>query len=270
MSDIRSIADLIPDARNANKGTERGRYMLEQSLREAGAGDVTLSDDYPACPGQTYIYILADPVTAQIRYVGKANAPYERLRAHYWGCGRGETHSQRWIAQLKSQGIWPVLGVIDMATKENWRAREKYWVAYFRGKGVPLTNIAAGGNGAPMTMPEETKAKMRKSCAGWHQPEEARRKISEARKGMVFPALHRMRLSQKKKEYFSDEQNTYNLSRYWAVLTDAKAREVRRLALTEKVSQSVIAQAYGVPQSTISEIKRGKRYKHAFAKKAHE
>ncbi len=36
--DIRSIDDLTPDARNANLGTERGRYMLEQSIREVGAG----------------------------------------------------------------------------------------------------------------------------------------------------------------------------------------------------------------------------------------
>ena len=36
--EIRSIDDLTPDAKNANRGTERGRYMLEQSLRETGAG----------------------------------------------------------------------------------------------------------------------------------------------------------------------------------------------------------------------------------------
>jgi hypothetical protein len=30
--------DLASDPHNANKGTERGRYMLEQSLRECGAG----------------------------------------------------------------------------------------------------------------------------------------------------------------------------------------------------------------------------------------
>ena len=27
-----------PDTKNANKGTERGRYMVEASLRETGAG----------------------------------------------------------------------------------------------------------------------------------------------------------------------------------------------------------------------------------------
>lgn len=32
------IADLIPDDKNANLGTERGRYMIERSLTKLGAG----------------------------------------------------------------------------------------------------------------------------------------------------------------------------------------------------------------------------------------
>lgn len=32
------ISDLIPDDKNANKGTERGRYMIERSLTDLGAG----------------------------------------------------------------------------------------------------------------------------------------------------------------------------------------------------------------------------------------
>jgi hypothetical protein len=35
---IKTVADLLPDPSNANKGTERGRYMVEASLRETGAG----------------------------------------------------------------------------------------------------------------------------------------------------------------------------------------------------------------------------------------
>ncbi len=36
--------DIRPDATNANKGTERGRYMVETSLRETGAGRSILLD----------------------------------------------------------------------------------------------------------------------------------------------------------------------------------------------------------------------------------
>jgi len=43
---IKSIADLTPDARNANKGTERGVGMLEHSLRTYGAGrSIVVADD---------------------------------------------------------------------------------------------------------------------------------------------------------------------------------------------------------------------------------
>lgn len=41
---IDRIADLRPDATNANKGTARGRGMVEASLRETGAGRSILAD----------------------------------------------------------------------------------------------------------------------------------------------------------------------------------------------------------------------------------
>lgn len=40
----RKLTDLVPDARNANRGTERGLRMLEDSLREDGAGRGILLD----------------------------------------------------------------------------------------------------------------------------------------------------------------------------------------------------------------------------------
>jgi len=46
MPTLQRIADLTPDKRNANKGTERGRYMLERSLRETGAGRSIVVDQY--------------------------------------------------------------------------------------------------------------------------------------------------------------------------------------------------------------------------------
>lgn len=40
----KTIADLTPDARNANKGTQRGGALLEDSLRKFGAGRSILID----------------------------------------------------------------------------------------------------------------------------------------------------------------------------------------------------------------------------------
>jgi hypothetical protein len=38
------LSQLTPDKKNANKGTERGRYMVEKSLQELGAGRSILVD----------------------------------------------------------------------------------------------------------------------------------------------------------------------------------------------------------------------------------
>lgn len=43
---ITSLADLTPDARNANRGTARGRALLEHSLRQYGAGRSVLADKH--------------------------------------------------------------------------------------------------------------------------------------------------------------------------------------------------------------------------------
>ena len=41
---IVNIEDLTPDIRNANKGTERGQYMVEHSLSQYGAGRSIVAD----------------------------------------------------------------------------------------------------------------------------------------------------------------------------------------------------------------------------------
>lgn len=41
---IKGIEDLQHDIRNANKGTQRGRGMVEASLREVGAGRSIVTD----------------------------------------------------------------------------------------------------------------------------------------------------------------------------------------------------------------------------------
>ena len=41
---IKTIADLTPDAANLNKGTERGRYLLETSVSKLGLGRSVLAD----------------------------------------------------------------------------------------------------------------------------------------------------------------------------------------------------------------------------------
>lgn len=45
---LTTFDDLMPDAQNANRGTERGRALLEHSLRQYGAGRSVLADKHGA------------------------------------------------------------------------------------------------------------------------------------------------------------------------------------------------------------------------------
>ena len=46
MGELKTIGDLTPDDRNANQGTERGQYMVAQSLEQYGAGRSILVDKH--------------------------------------------------------------------------------------------------------------------------------------------------------------------------------------------------------------------------------
>jgi hypothetical protein len=65
---IRTLADLVPDDRNANKGTERGSGLIESSLRQFGAGRSVLADKHGR--------LIAGNKTVE----GAASAGIERLR----------------------------------------------------------------------------------------------------------------------------------------------------------------------------------------------
>lgn len=61
MSDKRKISELIPDHANANKGTERGRYALEASLRKYGAGrSIVLDKSGRIIAGNKTVEVAAD------------------------------------------------------------------------------------------------------------------------------------------------------------------------------------------------------------------
>ena len=99
-----------------------------------------------------FIYTLIDPITNEIRYVGKANNPERRLEAHIYGSLESSNpHKHRWIKKLRKSGLKPILHVIEICADSEWKQREIYWTAKYRKANHKLLNISKGGAAGDMS-----------------------------------------------------------------------------------------------------------------------
>ena len=60
-----------------------------------------------------FIYVLIDPTTLEIRYVGKTKNCYQRFRHHLVASANPKSHKRNWIKSLQSQGLKPIMNIID-------------------------------------------------------------------------------------------------------------------------------------------------------------
>lgn len=127
--------------------------------------------------GYMFMYVLADPFTGQIRYVGKATNPRRRFYSHISKSRLKEEkfHKAAWLKSLLKQNSRPIMRVIEKMPDNLllWEIRENFWIDFFRNRcGFDLTNTIMGGGNAP------TYGRLGKTNS-----EEHKRKCSIARKG---------------------------------------------------------------------------------------
>lgn len=100
------------------------------------------------------IYGLVDPRTKLVRYVGKSSSGLTRPRSHLCPSNLAHrTYSARWIKSLLALGLRYEIVVLETPHKEILSDTERWWIAYGRASGWPLTNLTDGGEGAFGTHP---------------------------------------------------------------------------------------------------------------------
>lgn len=129
------------------------------------------------------IYVLIDPRTGEIRYVGVTSRTLkQRLASHVQS--KHKCLKYGWIKSLQKLGLEPEIQLLQTVGETEWTVAERYWIAYFTDAGCRLTNMTEGGEGAPgCRHSEESKLKRSNSMLGHVPTEETRAKISTSRKG---------------------------------------------------------------------------------------
>ena len=208
----------------------------------------------------TYIYGLCNP-EGEIRYVGKADKPEQRLAQHLEPKSLTKvTKKNNWIKSLQSQGLQPFIHILDEVKTEHWQEAERYWIHSLREAGFDLTNGTDGGDGGAITDPE-AKERRRLKVIGRKASAETRRKQSEAIGAEARSPEGRARKSRISKELGLVPPVCYGADNPASKLNEEKVLRIReRVASGE--SRKEIATEYGITMANICIIVTGKGWSH--------
>lgn len=108
------------------------------------------------------IYVLKDPRTGEVRYVGKTIKKLIHRLSDHCSATKETNRKCNWIRSLLKIGLKPIIEEIEICFMSNWAKREAYWIQYYKGIGCQLTNSTNGGEGTfGWRHSEESKLKMR-------------------------------------------------------------------------------------------------------------
>lgn len=128
------------------------------------------------------VYALIDPRTHQACYIGKALDVDLRDRNHFNQCKHEHSRKATWLRGLRAEGLRPDLIVLEECKPEESAAREKYWIARARWRGIPLVNMKHGGQGRLNTS-AETRKRISEAVKGKGHGAEWRANHAEAMRG---------------------------------------------------------------------------------------
>ena len=155
-----------------------------------------------------HIYVLKDPETGEVRYVGKTKRSLRvRLDGHL--LSKSNDYRSRWIESLKNKNLSPTIESIELVSDETWAERETFWIRHYKKLGAKLTNGNEGGMGchnpsdetrakisfASKNRSQESRQKISDAHKGRKRDDETRTKISNARTGMKFSEEHKTKMS---------------------------------------------------------------------------
>lgn len=96
----------------------------------------------------TNIYVLIDPRTDEVRYVGKTTNIKKRYNKHINESKNStKSHKKAWINGLLKQDLLPKIEIIDIVLIDEWQFWEKYWISQMKMWGFNLANHTNGGDG---------------------------------------------------------------------------------------------------------------------------
>ncbi len=169
-----------------------------------------------------YIYVLIDPETNEIRYIGQTNDIKRRFNDHISSSKNDNsesynTYKARWIRKLLSIGMLPIIEVIEECFDlETSNSRERYHIEKLTNEGCKLTNshiidVTEFSSNTREKMSNARKGKMLEEIVGEEKAMELKKYYSEKTRknnpNKSYDPLVRKKISDTLKDFFKDKEN---------------------------------------------------------------
>lgn len=118
------------------------------------------------------IYALVDPITNEIRYIGKSTIGLVRPKRHAEPHSLKKcNHKNNWIKTLIKQNLMYKIQILeDNINLSELNSKEQYWISYYKKENKNLTNLTEGGEGTiGYRLSEETKQRISEKQKEWHK-----------------------------------------------------------------------------------------------------
>jgi hydroxymethylpyrimidine pyrophosphatase-like HAD family hydrolase len=198
-----------------------------------------------------YIYTLNDPITDEVRYVGKTTNLTKRYCNHI--CNQNKTHTVNWIRSLKNLGLKPKIEILEITDEMNWKWLEEYWISQFKTWGFNLTNhLSVGGK-------EPTDFTKLKTKGSWNKGKKLPPEMVEKIKVGLKNSDHTKKFGRKQ----SAETILKRISKIKGVRhTNSKFKACDLIVIKHSLeSVKTLSQTYNVCPKSIYNIKNNKTYK---------
>mgnify|MGYP003575081567 CR=1 FL=1 len=147
---------------------------------------------------RNFIYGLIDPRSLLVRYVGYSSRGMDRPREHRKPSRTAEpSYRSSWIKSLLAEDlVYDIVVLEEAQSREALLDLERWWVAYGRACGWPLTNLTDGGDGMfGHKMSAETRAKIGAAFRGRKCSPEHVAKVVASLKGRPVSSETRAKMS---------------------------------------------------------------------------
>ena len=139
---------------------------------------------------QIDIYVLKNPLTELVHYVGQTGRGKKRMYEHNSRTKKPKYPAGRWIAKLRRSKVKPIFEVVDTVPKSQADEAEKKYILLFKSFGALLYNLSIGGNGNLLSENHNSKKLKGKHFEDYYskeQSDEIKNKIKTATSGSNNP-----------------------------------------------------------------------------------